>query len=239
MRVYKALTPLQALSFDLDDTLYPNQPIILAAELAMQRQLQQQIGLAEFNTPEYWALQRRELAIERPDIKHDVSRWRLLAVERGLQAQGWTACAAAEMAEVALMAFLAVRTRIVLPVGVRPLLAQLAARWPLIAITNGNADLSQMGIADLFQFSLRAGPDGRMKPNPDLFVNAAHRLQIPTSSILHIGDHVDSDVKGALNAGCQACWLNLAPQQPSRLKVLPHLEISQLESLKNLLKLHG
>lgn len=35
MQIFKALVPLQALSFDLDDTLYDNAPVIAAAEQAM------------------------------------------------------------------------------------------------------------------------------------------------------------------------------------------------------------
>ncbi len=48
MRIYKALLPFKAISFDLDDTLYNNGPVIEQAELAMQKKLLQ---LA----PEAWA----------------------------------------------------------------------------------------------------------------------------------------------------------------------------------------
>ncbi len=231
MRLYKALQPIHALSFDLDDTLYPNAAVIAAAELAMQQQLQQLLGDVAYNQPQYWWLQRALLAERQPDVRHDVSRWRLLALEQGLQAQGFSSCASAEMAEVAMLAFLQARSNIQLPPQIRPLLTALAAKFPLVAITNGNADLNRMGIADLFQFALRAGPDGRMKPYPDLFETAAQRLQLAPGQILHIGDHHQTDVVGALNAGCQACWLNLAPNTPSRLTTLPHVEIQRLSSL--------
>ena len=39
MRLYKNLSAIHALSFDLDDTLYPNSNVIVAAELAMQQRL--------------------------------------------------------------------------------------------------------------------------------------------------------------------------------------------------------
>lgn len=231
MRLYKALQPIHALSFDLDDTLYPNAAVIAAAELAMQQQLQQLLGDVDYNHPQYWWLQRKLLAQQQPAVRHDVSRWRLLALEQGLQAQGFSSCAAAEMAEVAMLAFLQARSNIQLPPQVRPILTALAAKFPLVAITNGNADLNRMGIADLFQFALRAGPDGRMKPYPDMFEKAAQRLQLAPVQILHIGDHHKADVIGALNAGCQTCWLNVEPNTPSRLTTLPQLEILQLASL--------
>ncbi len=40
-------------------------------------------------------------------------------------------------------------------------LKALGEKVPLVAITNGNARPEQLGIADYFQFALRAGPDGR------------------------------------------------------------------------------
>jgi FMN hydrolase / 5-amino-6-(5-phospho-D-ribitylamino)uracil phosphatase len=234
MRIYKALSPIKALSFDLDDTLYPNADVIQKAELAMQRRLRQLLGAVDYNQPEYWWQQRKNLALRQPQVRHDVSRWRLLALEQGLIEQGITRCEASELAELAMTAFVDARTDIVLPAQIRPMLQQLAARYPLVAITNGNADIHKMGIGDLFQFSLRAGPDGRMKPYPDLFLNAAQRLLIAPSQLLHIGDHVKSDVLGALHAGCQAAWLNLTPGSVQGLKTLPHLEISNVLELTQL-----
>lgn len=231
MRIYKALAPVKALSFDLDDTLYANTAVIAKAEVAMQQQLAQLLPASFHNNTVYWFEQRKILATEDKEVRHDVSRWRLLALQRGLTAQGMHAAQATEIAELAMSAFLQARTDIQLTPEVRPLLEQLAARFPLVAITNGNADIKKMGIADLFQFALRAGPDGRMKPYPDMFLTAAERLALPPPHILHIGDHVKSDVLGALSAGCQAAWLNLTPDTPAKLKTLPHVELHQLADL--------
>ena len=235
MRIYKALTPIKVLSFDLDDTLYPNGDVISRAELAMQQRLRQLLGEVSYNDPLYWWQQRKILAALKPQIRHDVSQWRLLALEQGLTAQGIQSCAAAEIAELAMLAFVEARTAIQLPATVRPLLQQLASRFSLIAISNGNADIQRMGLGDLFEFGLRAGPDGRMKPFADMFLHAAERLAVAPAQILHIGDHVRSDVLGALNAGCQAGWLNLNPGDCKALTTLPQLEIHRLESLLPLL----
>lgn len=231
MRCYKQLHPLQALSFDLDDTLYPNPEIIAKAELEMQQAIAQALPDLLANTPSYWAQQRRLLAQTQPEIRHDVSQWRLAALEQGLLSQGVARCTAQDVSEVAMLAFLQARTDVRLAPTVRAVLAALARHFKLIAITNGNADLTRMGIADLFEFSLRAGPDGRMKPAPDLFHHAAQRLQLPPSAILHIGDHPRSDIVGALNAGCQTAWITQFVPAATPLSVLPHLQISALEDL--------
>lgn len=239
MRIYKPLNSIQALSFDLDDTLYANAPVIAAAEAAMLTCLQRHKPQLSHNDASYWQLQRKLVAAQQPDRCHDVSTWRLIAVEQGLMAQGIGHCEAAELAELAVDAFLQVRTRVTIEHDIRQLLQQLASKYPLVAITNGNADIKQMGLGSFFTLSLRAGPDGRMKPHPDMFHRAAEVLAIPCGHLLHIGDHVRSDVLGALNAGCMAAWLNPAAGEGAAVQrqplVLPHLELSQLSSLSSLL----
>lgn len=56
------------------------------------------------------------------------------------------------------------RSRIEVPEATHATLKALAARYPLVAITNGNADPAQCGTDGYFQFVLRSGPDGRAKP---------------------------------------------------------------------------
>ena len=52
------------------------------------------------------------LAAQQPQVRHDVSRWRLLALEQGLVAQGHRRCSAGDIAEVAMLAFLQARSHI-------------------------------------------------------------------------------------------------------------------------------
>lgn len=228
MQIYKALQPFSVLSFDLDDTLYDNKPVIAAAEQAMLTALHKQAPQTLATDSEFWWQQRRLLAKANPAICHDIGRWRLLGIEAGLTALGLSACAASDIAELAYDAFLTARTRISITVEVQHLLQHLARQYKLIAITNGNACINKMGIGELFEFSLQAGPDGKMKPYPDLFHTAAARLQVAPAEILHIGDSHRADVMGALNAGCQVAWLDHHQQSVS---VLPHLRLTHINQL--------
>ncbi|MEE2025454.1 MULTISPECIES: HAD-IA family hydrolase [Alkalimonas] len=232
MHIFKKLYTIKILSFDLDDTLYDNRPVLLAAEQAMLHSLQQQLAPELHKPLDYWSQQRWHLGQQTPDIRHDIGRWRLLGLEAGLIQLGLAACEAGEVAETAYQAFWQARTKITIAPEVRQLLVQLASRYQLIAITNGNACIQRMGLDDLFQFSLQAGPDGRMKPFPDLFLAAAKKLQLPPQQILHIGDSHRADVMGALNAGCQAAWLD---HQQSSVPVLPHIRLTELSQLTKLL----
>jgi putative hydrolase of the HAD superfamily len=114
----------------------------------------------------------------------------------------------------------------------------LSEKLPLVAITNGNVDPHKIGLGDYFQLILKAGPDGRAKPYPDMFTQAQEHLGIKAEHILHVGDHLISDVYGAKVSGFQACWFNdknVNIQQASKARVLPDIEISQLRDLMRLI----
>ena len=232
MQVYKALQPFKVLSFDLDDTLYDNKPVIAAAEQAMLEALAELTPVSQATDSHFWWQQRVKLAHVEPEIRHDIGRWRLLGIESGLIELGINRADARVMAEKGYAAFLHERTRITLTDDVIRLLQALASRYRLIAITNGNACIDKMGIGELFEFSLQAGPDGKMKPYSDLFYAAVTRLQVSPAEILHIGDSHRADVMGALNAGCQAAWLD---HYQSPVAVLPHIRLTDIKDLSGLL----
>lgn len=232
MHIYKALQPIQLLSFDLDDTLYDNKPVIAAAEQAMLTALHQHAPQSRHTDSDFWWQHRLQLARQTPAIRHDISRWRLLGIEAGLVSLGLSRNQAETIAGQAFAAFLQQRTNINLHPAIVALLRQLALHYRLIAITNGNAQVAKMGVGDLFEFSLQAGPDGRMKPYSDLFLRAADQANVVPGAILHIGDSHRADVLGALNAGCQAAWLDL---HRSNCPVLPHIHCYDIQALGNFL----
>ncbi|KKO47827.1 haloacid dehalogenase [Arsukibacterium sp. MJ3] len=232
MQVFKALSAIQALSFDLDDTLYHNAPVIAAAEQAMLNALAQQAPVSKNKDSTFWGQQRVQLAKIQPEIRHDIGRWRLLGIEAGLLELGLPYQEAKHVAQHGYDAFLEARTRISVTADITQLLTLLATRYRLIAITNGNACIHKMGIGGLFQFSLQAGPDGKMKPYPDMFQLASQRLKLAPAHILHIGDSHRADVMGALAVGCQTAWLDHHQQAVS---TLPHIRLTDVRQLGALL----
>lgn len=239
MHCWRPLQPVAALTFDLDDTLYDNQPVLQCAEQHTAAFLQQSHpALASWQPADYLA-KRQQLRQRDPEIYHDVSRWRQRAIEEVVREQtGMSTEAASRLAEQAMRVFDQWRSRIDVPSETHQTLAALGRRWPLVAITNGNARPERCGLEGYFRFVLRAGGDGRAKPFPDLFHQAAARLQLPASALLHVGDDWRTDVQGALQNGLQACWFN--PQRrplPAETDphALPQLEITRLASLTALL----
>ena len=238
MRFYRPLGHIAALTFDLDDTLYDNHPVI-------DRTQQESLAFVRSYHPALRHFENRDLQQLRdalrkaePEIYHDVTEWRRRALELGMLNAGLTAQEAAIGANAAMANFAQWRSRIDVPQETHDTLAKLAEKWPLVAITNGNAQPELFGLNDYFKFVLRAGPDGRSKPFADMYHLVAERLNVPLGQILHVGDDLTTDVAGAIRCGMQACWIkpqgaDLMHTADSRL--LPHIEISRLASLTSLI----
>ena len=164
MHFYRPLRPLAALTFDLDDTLYDNRPVIKQTELQSVAFLQNyHPGLNHFQSADFHRL-RQELREQDPEIYHDVTQWRWRAIHLALSRQGLRDAQAAEGADAAMQNFALWRSRIEVPEATHATLKALGERFPLVAITNGNADPAMCGLDGYFQFVLRSGPDGRAKP---------------------------------------------------------------------------
>lgn len=238
MRFYRPLGQISALTFDLDDTLYDNREVILRTEHESLTFVQNyHPSLNHLQNSDFHRL-RQALRESEPDIYHDVTEWRRRAVERAMLDAGLSAEEAEEGATAAMANFAIWRSRIDVPQATHDTLAALAKKWPLVAITNGNAQPERFGLGDYFEFVLRAGPDGRSKPYQDMYHLAAEKLDLPLGEILHVGDDLTTDVAGAIRCGMQACWIkpksaDLMHTSDSRL--LPHVEISRLASLTSLI----
>ncbi|WP_105624795.1 5-amino-6-(5-phospho-D-ribitylamino)uracil phosphatase YigB [Cronobacter malonaticus] len=238
MYFYRPLGAIAVLTFDLDDTLYDNRPVIARTEQETLAFMQRYHPRLSAFTAADLHRARTALRQQEPEIYHDVTEWRRRAIEQVMLEAGLTAHEASEGANEAMLNFARWRSHIEVPEENLEALQQLAKKWPLVAITNGNAEPEQFGLGGLFQFVLRAGPHGRAKPYSDMYHLAAQKLGVAPEAILHVGDDLTTDVAGAIRSGVQACWINLLDgdlMQIDDSRLLPHLEISRLASLTSLI----
>jgi putative hydrolase of the HAD superfamily len=197
--------PLHAITLDLDDTLWPMAPTLRRAEASLHDWLRQHAPatVAAHDKPAWLAL-RRAVVADRPDWAHDLSALRRETIRRALLAAGDDPA----LAEPAFEVFFAERQRVQLFADVLPALARLAARWPIVALSNGNADVHRVpGLGQHFHAALSARDLGLAKPAPAVFAAACQRAGAAAAHTLHIGDDPALDVDGALAAGLQAAWV--------------------------------
>ncbi len=146
MRFYRPLGRISALTFDLDDTLYDNRPVILRTEREALTFVQNyHPALRSFQNED---LQRLRQAVREaePEIYHDVTRWRFRSIEQAMLDAGLSAEEASAGAHAAMINFAKWRSRIDVPQQTHDTLKQLAKKWPLVAITNGNAQPELFGL---------------------------------------------------------------------------------------------
>lgn len=234
MHIYRRFTTPIALSFDLDDTLYDNQPIIRKVESEMVNWLHQHHPISATMPLSAWQKVKFDLLIHHPSLKHDVTAWRQAQIEQGLIQLGYDDPSAKKAAKEGILHALWLRNQIDIPTSTHQLLATLQEKFPLVAITNGNVDVDKIGLGKYFKLVLKAGPDGRAKPYRDMFLTTISYLNLAPNQILHIGDHLISDVSGAKRCGITTCWVNNAAQDvisQQKLDTLPDMVINDINEL--------
>ncbi|KAF1018444.1 MAG: 5-amino-6-(5-phospho-D-ribitylamino)uracil phosphatase YigB [Paracidovorax wautersii] len=222
------LQKIQGISLDLDDTLWPVWPAIGRAEQVLLQWLQQHAPrtAAAYDSPQ--ALRELRLAVERerPDLHHDLSGLRRESIRLALTRAGDDPA----LAEPAFTVFFDERQNVELFDDVHEVLGQLAAHLPIVALSNGNANVHRTGIGQYFRGAIHAREFGVGKPDRRIFEAAADALQVPVAAVLHIGDDPLLDVKGAHEAGMQTVWINRTGKAWA-LDFAPSLEVTALATV--------
>jgi FMN hydrolase / 5-amino-6-(5-phospho-D-ribitylamino)uracil phosphatase len=197
---------IQAISLDLDDTLWPIGPTIERAEQVLHHWLvaHSPMTAALFANPHAVRDIREHVMNTRPEIRHDLSAVRREAIRLGM----YRACENPLRADEAFEVFFAERQRVNLYPEARDALNWLGQRYPLFALSNGNADLDRVGLGGVFKGAFSAKELGFGKPDARCFAVVAKAAGVSPSAVLHVGDDVALDVLGALRAGMPAVWLN-------------------------------
>jgi HAD superfamily hydrolase (TIGR01509 family) len=202
------LNNIKAISLDLDDTLWPIWPTIERAEKALGHWLARHAPQTAvlFADPAVRQAVRTQATQARPELAHNLSAIRCEMIRLALERSGEDP----QLAEPAFDVFFAERHRVDLFDDALESLVFLSSRFPLVALSNGNADIARIGIDAYFKASISAQQLGVGKPDPRIFHAAASAARVAPSQVLHVGDDAALDVLGALGCGMQTVWVNRA-----------------------------
>ena len=222
------MRPVKAVLFDLDDTLWPIVPVIRRAEQVLHDWLAVHVPAVV----EQWSidsLRARRSVLMRENPHFQIDLW---ALRHAGLTEAFVACNAdTAMIAQAMAVFAAARNDVTPFADVVPGLQRLAHNFALGSISNGFADLGQIGLAPLFRVSLAAHSFGSAKPDPALFHAACEALQVAPAEAVYVGDDLQLDVVGAQAAGLRGVWMNRFERSlPPEIR--PHAICTDLDGLQ-------
>ena len=95
--------------------------------------------------------------------------------------------------------------------------------------------LREYNILDYFEVSVFSDETGFYKPHPIAFKTALSHLDCSPRNAMHVGDLLDTDIKGAINYEMQAVWIR-PPQTYNTGEIVPDYEISEIPEVLGIVK---
>ena len=220
---------IKAITLDLDDTLWPVTPTIERAERVLQAWLDAEapVTAAQWRDAGHRHALRAEVNRQHAALAHDLTHLRREMIRLALHRAGDDPA----LAEPAFEHFFAERQRVEFYADALPALACLATCYPVVSLSNGNADVHRVGIGRHFRAQVSAREAGVAKPARRIFEVAAEAAGVAPAEVLHIGDDAALDVLGALDAGMQTVWINRAGLEWEHAPRLPHLNVADLSAV--------
>ena len=227
----------QAVLFDLDETLIPDEPVsrhafyITALELTADPPRAKALGeaaakeavslwqtlpalAADYATrighsaiEGLWATYDPKIPAEAL-LEKEVARLRPEAWRRALKS-----CNASGDPELLQQRWQHLRARFPLFDDADEVLARLRPHTKLGIITNGVSGLQRRklngsGLLHWFDVVAVSGELGIGKPDPRIFEWAADQLGVPKAHCAMVGDNPERDVQGGINAGLRTAWVD-------------------------------
>ena len=199
---------IRLITFDLDDTLWDNMPIITRAEIDTRKYIEERVGKIEWGDLNDFLNLREELIKEDPSIAWDISKLRKEIFRKKL-AYVKPQSLRDKIVEEAFTIFINKRHEIQLFDGVENALSELSNKYILGVLTNGNADVYRFDFGKYFKFSISSLEAKNSKPNRAHFDKALEEVEnIAFDEIIHIGDHQINDILFASKLGIESLWFN-------------------------------
>ena len=207
---------IKCITFDLDDTLWEIEPVIIKAEIKFEEWLKRNYPIIS----EELSIQQlrnlvRQTSLENPKIKHDLTKIRICAYNKLRNIYGLPK----NMPEDAFNYFIKYRNKVELFDGVKEILGILRKDYLIGTITNGNASLDEIGIKQYFDFEVKASDVGFMKPSKEIFYEAIKQASCKPSEMMHVGDSYEKDIIGAMSVNMNYIWLNHNNEKKGDIKI--------------------
>ena len=223
---------IEAISFDLDDTLWPVFPVINYAQDKIKKYILYHFDKFQSDSIDNEFQESLEkIRDSRPDILYNLTELRRLSFEDMLDEYGYDK----ELSHDLIKKFLEFRNEVKIFPDVYKCLEILSRTYKIASLTNGYADVRRLSIGRYFDAHISAEEVGVKKPDNKMFATLSDNLEVSPENILHVGDHPKEDVIGAQEAGLQSVWMNRFQNKWPLEEKVP-LEVCSLNQLINFMQ---
>jgi HAD superfamily hydrolase (TIGR01549 family) len=200
---------LKLITLDLDDTLWPNTKVIVAAENAMWKFILGKFpDLKDSFSDVLISNIRTSLVKKDESLKYDLTRFRKEIIKDLLLDHGADESSATYYSNEGFNEFFKARNKVQLYRDAKIILERLSRKVNLISLSNGNADLNIIGISDFFIDQISSKDVQSNKPSSGHFIKALQVGKCEPHEVLHIGDCPINDIGGARNCNFNTLWFN-------------------------------
>ena len=226
------MATIKLITFDLDDTLWSVDGVLMRAEQGVFQWLGQhcpavthQYSLESLveNRLAYWKSQ--------PALKHQISLMRRASLAHIIEGCGYSPDEAKVLSDGAFEVFMTFRHQVTLFDDALSAVEQLGKQYLLGVLSNGNACTKRLGIDGYFDFHYSAEQFNAGKPNSALFQAALDYAGATPAQMIHIGDNPKDDILGATQMGIHSIWFNREGNPWPESDYRPSLQISRLAQL--------
>ena len=226
---------IKLITFDLDNTLWEIDPVIVKADHAMRQWVTDHVpeAVAQLEWEQFKGL-RQQVVDTHPEIAGKPTFLRKKMLYQAFRNAELAHDHAEHMSEQAFDVFYHHRNQVTLFHAAEDLLKTLSQRYRLIALTNGNANLQRIGIDRYFIAHFNADNVAKPKPFPDMFQAALDFAGVQPQEAVHIGDHPDEDVAAAAKLGFHTIWFQ-PPYHPERPEFTPPFHTRDLREIPDLI----
>ena len=200
---------IKLITLDLDDTVWPNKKVILSAEKSMWSFIFGKFPQIKDKIPDDGIEKiKLKLVEEKPELKFDLTQFRKEVLKEILLKIDLDESSSIYYSNEGFNEFFKIRNKVQLYKDAKVILERLSRKTNFISLSNGNADLSLVGIKQFFLAAVSSKDVGSNKPSPGHFLRAIEIAKCKPEEALHIGDCPINDIGGARNCNFSTIWFN-------------------------------
>ena len=223
---------IKVVTLDLDNTLWDIEATKIIAEKNMRLWMRDNVPKAlaiykSYSTSEI----RGKVLADNPTQIHNLTFLRVEVLFQVIKASGVAGAQARIFAKEAFAVFFKGRNNVVFFPGALEMLELLSHRYKLFSLTNGNADVEQVGIAKFLAGAVSSADVGASKPSREMFEAVINKAGVNADQCIHVGDHLTDDIEGANNAGMHTIWVNMTHHASADNEAKADIEVTSLAAL--------